>query len=998
MDMEGLNLEIQKTLKAAFIDGKADSLSSMGPQFLYNDKTSHRKIIDALRNELKDSVAFSFSVAFITRSGYQLLLETLKDLKARNVTGRILTTDYLAFTDPDVLLDVQRNFPNIEVKIYKTNDEETDGFHTKGYIFKQKKQGRTIYKLIIGSSNLTANALSKNEEWNAELVSTTNGAMVNEVLNQFEELWEKASSLNSYIQIYKEIYEEQKHVALSKKEIRFRDVMLKPNPMQVRFAESLERSYKIGRNGDGDRRGLLISATGTGKTYASAFGIRKIAPKRVLFLAHRTQLLTQAIRSYQAVFPADKKFALLSGDSSLLRGLDNVDAFSYEKQNSYDFVFSTSELIGKQSVLECIGPNQFDFIVVDEVHRAESPTYRRILDHFKPRYVLGMSATPERTDDPRAVYDLFDNNVIYEIRLQDALEENLLCPFHYYGVTDVEWSDDALYEKKDFSRLFNNERVDYILKETRFYGFSGSRVKGLIFVSGKDDGRILENKLKERGLKVAFLSGDDDAKKREENIRLLEKENISDGQYLDYIITVDIFNEGVDVPSINQVVFLRPTKSSIIFIQQLGRGLRKTKQKDFVVIIDFIGNYETNFMIAKAFAFDGDKETGRIRLINGGDLPGISTIEFDEIARAKILKSLSKVSFNSIREFEEVFNRLANKLYRKPSYEDFEHFSDFDPIRIIRTNGSYYSFLKRIENKLPSFLPPLPSLSESEERILVEVGKYLGAGIRLEEPLLLLSLIEGGDYSIFLDKIRKCGLTMNQEKTDCIRKIFTGVWQGEKRKTFAFTDGSFSLAPEMKEALSNPSFASELEDLLNFFIYRYETKFVTKYKDTDLCLDAQYSYRDVCELLNYAQDLTSVIGGYKYNKETKTFPVFVNYDKSPDLDESTKYEDYFVNPRILSWESKKDRRSDSKELSPLYDKETRVYLFVRKNKNDKDEQSRKYYFLGEMKLIDSLKTIQKPTGENGTIISYATGKFMLDKEVRNDIYEYLQANLEVNEK
>lgn len=993
MNIEELEQEIQKALSAAFIDAKEDSFSTVEPQFLYNDRNTHRKIIDVLRNEFKNATSFSFSVAFITRSGYQLLLETLKELKIRNVKGRILTTDYLSFTDPDVLLDIQKNFPNIETKIFKTLGNEDEGFHTKGYIFEQSREGKSLYKLIIGSSNLTAAALSQNKEWNTELVSTTSGKLIGEVLNQFETLWEKATPLNSYIDTYKKIYEEQKRVASSKPKIQIQEYNLKPNPMQVNFASNLERSYEVGRTGNGDRRGLLISATGTGKTYASAFGIRKLNPKRVLFLAHRTQLLAQAIKAYQSVFPIEKHFALLSGDLSLKKGLDNVFSFVYEKQNEYDFVFSTSELLGKKDILKKIDPKLFDFIVIDEVHRAGSPTYLRILNHFKPRYVLGMSATPERSDDPTTIYSLFDNNVIYEIRLQDALEENMLCPFHYYGVTDVEWSNDELYEKKEFSRLFNDERVNYILKQTRFYGYSGKRLKGLIFVSGKEDGRILEKQLIDKGLKVAFLSGEDEAKIREEKIRLLEKDDISDGNYLDYIITIDIFNEGIDIPSINQVVFLRPTASSIIFIQQLGRGLRKAKNKDFVVIIDFIGNYENNFMIAKAFAFGGDKDAGRKRVINGGDLPGISTIEFDEIARGRILKSLSNVSFNTLKEFSDAFFHLANKLYRKPSYEDYESFSDFDPMRIINKYGSYYSFLKKIENKLPAFLGTLPQFDEVEERILIEAGRNLGGGIRIEEPLLLLSLIEGEDFSIFLDKLRKANFPpLAKEKIDCIRKIFTGSWNQQSK--FAFTDDNFVLKESLQKALKNPDFKIELKNLLNFFIHRYQKQYVEKYKGTDLCLNAQYSYKDVCELLNYEKDLTSVLGGYKYNKKTKTFPIFINYNKSPTLDESTKYEDRFLNPKILAWESKKDRTKDSNELVPLFDKETKIYLFVRKNNIDKDQQSKKFYFLGEIKPIGPFKTVTRPSGTNGKKINYAAGSFSLMNEVRNDIYEYLQADLE----
>ncbi len=982
--------ELRKALANAFIANGEASFPALEPSFLYNDRDDRIKVIDAIRDELEKCLAFSFSVAFITKGGYQLLKEALRNAKERGVHGRILTTDYLSFTDPDVLLDIKENFPNIELKIFKTLDTNNDGFHTKGYIFKEKGDGDEFYKAIIGSSNLTDKALTTNKEWNTSLVSTKDGRFIQEVLFQFDLLWERANRLDEYIDQYKSIFEKQRQIeAESKKISQNANVILRPNPMQTRFVKNLLDSVHHGH-----KRGLLISATGTGKTYASAFGIRELNPKRVLFLAHRTLLLRQAISAYRNVMPKSKKFAIYSGEKSKDKTLPSFDP---SNPAMADFVFSTSELLSKPSNLEKFPKDTFDVIVIDEVHKAGSHSYQRIYNHFSPKFVLGMSATPERSDDANLIFSMFDHNILYEIRLKDALELDLLCPFHYYGISDLKGIDDKTYEKSEFNKLYSEERISYIIKESNFYGYSGSRLKGLIFVSRAEEGSLLSEKLNQKGYKTAFLSGNDNTEKREKTIELLEKDDISDGEYLDYIITVDIFNEGVDIPSVNQVLLLRPTESSIIFIQQLGRGLRKYADKDYVVVIDFIGNYDSNFMIPKAFSYNGDKEAARKVMSNGGSLPGISTIEFDEKSKEKIYKSISKASFNTKREFKAALLSLANKLNRLPKYRDFIDYTDFEPERIIAKFGSYYSFLCEIKEDLPSFIK-LPLFNDYEIEALKAIGSSLGMGIRIEEPLFLLRLIEGKSVSeyeneLFVDHKK----LITNEKRECMKKIFTGKWDPNNK--FRFIDEDLSLTKEFTSSLmTNKDFYLEVLSLLDYQLDRYNRLYSDSYLGSDLSLYAQYSYRDVCQALNYDSNLTSVIGGYKYDKKTNTCPVFINYDKDPSLESSTNYADKFINRKSLSWESKKNRKLDSKELSPIIDQKemgTEIYLFVRKANIDKDVDSKKFFFLGKITKSGEAKEVMKEVIEKGQKkkLSYVDMNFLLEHEVRKDIYDYLTSNI-----
>ena len=283
-----------------------------------------------------------------------------------------------------------------------------------------------------------------------------------------------------------------------------------------------------------------------------------------------------------------------------------------------DFVFATIQTLSKTDILSQYNREHWDLIIIDEAHHSSADSYKKIMDYFKPKLWLGMTATPDKGDDhlgDRNIYEIFNHQIAYEIRLQNAMEENLLCPFHYFGLTDLEIIADvgkSSEEKvENFRYLTSDERVLNVMKQAEFLGYSGERVKGLIFCSRIDEARELSVKFNEKGWRTLVLSGGDSEAVRAAAIERLAGEEKEDA--LDYIISVDIFSEGVDVPEINQVIMLRPTESPIIFIQQLGRGLRKAEGKEYVVVIDFIGNYRNNFMIP--IALSGDRSYNKDNIV-----------------------------------------------------------------------------------------------------------------------------------------------------------------------------------------------------------------------------------------------------------------------------------------------------------------------------------------------------------------------------------------------
>lgn len=630
--------ELRLGFETAYINGSAASNSLYRPQFVSNNHKEGKKVLSSVEDELLKCDRFQISVAFITMSGITPLLQTLKELENKNIPGEILTTNYLNFSEPGALKKLN-DLSNITLKMYDVEAAD-EGFHTKGYIFRKDE----IYRIIIGSSNITSAALTSNREWNTKLISTEQGEMAKEIVAEFKELWNSpyALSFDTFYENYKERYQIIKHQRETAKLDEITSIekyTLQPNSMQVGFITNLKKILAAG-----EKRALLISATGTGKTYASAFAMRELGFRRVLFLVHRGQLARQTRKSYEKVFA-----------NTVSMGLVGAGYHEYEA----DYVFATVQTLNRDEHLLQYAKDAFDCIVLDEAHHVPADTYRKIMDHFTPKLWLGMTATPDKRDDNvegRNVYEIFNYQIAYEIRLQQAMEENLLCPFHYFGITDLSMIGDE-EAARDFNMLTSDERVRHIVNQADYYGYSGDKVKGLIFCSNIKETEELSAKFNQiinpatgKNFRTVALNGSASEQERQdafERLAMNEDESSEDRQPLDYIFSVEILNEGVDIVEVNQVIMLRPTQSPIVFIQQLGRGLRKASGKEYVVILDFIGNYNNNFMIPIALSGDRTYNKDNIRryVMEGGRvIPGASTVHFDEISRKRIFASVDNAN------------------------------------------------------------------------------------------------------------------------------------------------------------------------------------------------------------------------------------------------------------------------------------------------------------------------------------------------------------------
>ena len=990
MDANVIN-ELQNGLSAAYINGSVAANLAYKPAFVSNNPEEGKKVISSVEDELLRCDQFQISVAFITMGGVTPLLQTLKELEEKGVKGQILTTNYLNFSEPRAL-EKLNGLKNITLKMY---DVETagNGFHTKGYIFKKEE----IYRIIIGSSNMTSAALTVNKEWNTKLISTENGEAAEEIVEEFHNLWnsEYALPYDEFYEIYKERYNIIKH----QREIAKRDEIpslekyrLKPNSMQERFIANLRKILERG-----EERALLISATGTGKTYASAFAMRELGFKRVLFLVHRVTLAKQAKKSFEKVF--DKKVTM---------GVVGASSYEYDK----DYVFATVETLNRDTHLFRYQPEAFDCIILDEAHHSSNNIYTKVINYFNPKLFLGMTATPDKRDDNQEgknIYEIFHYQIAHEIRLQQAMEDNLLCPFHYFGISEVVSLDDKTLQatkltEEEFNQLTSDERVRHIIEQSEYYGYSGERVKGLIFCSRIKECEELSRKFNELGYRTVALSGADNEDKRQEAFERLamdEAEATENMQPLDYIFSRDILNEGVDIVEVNQVIMLRPTQSPIVFIQQLGRGLRKAPGKEYVVILDFIGNYNNNFMIPVALSGDRSYNADVIRkyVISGNStIPGASTVHFDEISKDKIFKSIDKIKGMKAL-IKESYISLKNRLGRIPFLYDFYENQEIDPLVIIREYKTYYAFIQAMEKDKYT-----NNLNEQEKLTLEYLSKTVLSGVRPDELAILGQLLHTDHIGItdLKNEYKKTfGFEISASQINEAIQVLQGhfVSKEAEYKKFCQIDilrrdqsGIIRRLHSYEERLSHTQFRSQVEDIIKVGMSRYQEKYFRgRELDNPFVLYEKYSRRDVSLLMNCGKDLSSIMYGMKRIKDDVF--IFITYHKEESQDEKNyvdgkpDYADTFEDNLIFKWDSQIGKGLDSSYMQDVLGA-ARKHLLVKKS-----DAETNFYYMGQFDIVEA-KNAQKEDNR-GRMQPITKVTMKMHHAVREDLLRYLQSNITV---
>lgn len=892
--------------------------------------------LNKIRSNLKKCKSFSFSVSFIKKAGLVLLEREIEEALDRGVKGRIITSTYQNFTDIGSLEQFyawQKEYDNFECHLdYECFGD--NGFHTKGYLFEYDYS----IEFIVGSSNITRFALLKNIEWNVSLISKDNLDSYNDALIEFELIWDKTLELDTKLI---EKYRLQLDYAIEKWDMDYvnaMDAKINPNSMQRKALRELRRYRDTGV-----KKALIISATGSGKTYLAAFDARNFGAKRLLYIVHRESILKDAKESFVKVFGAERTYGFYTGNENSLEA---------------DFIFATSNMLGRH--LDSFKKDEFDYIIYDEVHHVVAETGKKIFEYFEPEFILGLTATPERMDN-QDIFTLFDQNVPFELRLRDAINNDLVVPFHYYGIRD-QFVD---YSSKDKMTIAKNiaeqNNIEFIKSQIEKYRKPGEKLKCIAFCTNIQSCRLMAEELYEEGYHTISLTGINDTGVRIKAFKDLQDEN----NLLEIICTVDILNEGVDIPQVNMVLFLRPTESQTVFIQQLGRGLRKYPGKDYVTVLDFIGNnYDRAVQIAMALGTLGKttymekaylKEMIRTNF-ESLDIPEVK-IEIDDLSKEEIINFIDKTNFNSRvfleKDYKNFKSYINNGSY--PTHMDFLN-SDVSPdlIRIIKStfsgskNKSYYNFLKKIdEDTIPMF--------DDKQIAFINNMEDLLPLARLDEYLIIQQAIK--EHTIDLKRIEG----INEHITD---KTLENAYNNLK---------SLGLVENNEIDLTNiedGEFKDYLLDTLNYGIVRYNREFG---EYTGLFKLYRNYYKEQASRIMlkngilqkgtyYEDDIAYIFAGIKKGEEGRL-----------------NYKDKFINNKIFQWESIANVSESEKEHLRNSKK---VHLFIRKMESE-DTVTLPYTYFGLGTFTNERDSYTEEDGKRHSTLLY---DIVLDDEVPEDYY------------
>lgn len=962
---------LERDIKHGFIDESVVSQRIENPELFTNGDAN--TMYEALKNELEFADSFVFSVAFVTEGGIGTIKQKLVEFDG---PGTIITSSYRDFNKPAAFRELL-TLNNVDVFVM---DDYVH--HAKGYIFNHGDHTTAL----VGSSNLTRHALIKNQEWNLRVSTHRDGDIASQLNAGIAQHLEKAVPLTEeWIAQYEErranrtvVFTEEQPVEVSPAGER-----ILPNKMQIEALENLDAVVR-----SGEKRALVISATGTGKTILAALAARQINPKRTLFIAHREQILSKAAEEFAKVLEID--------------GSQIGFFVGARRETQQQVVFATVQSLSRPENLADISPLQFDLIIIDEVHRSGAGSYKAVLDHFRPNFALGLTATPERTDGFN-VFELFGYNVPYEIRLEGALENRMLVPFDYYGVTDYESAQGSIGDKSKLEDLVSAKRVDHIAETLQNYSFAQG-TKGLVFCSSNEESRLLAEALSTREvhgrqLRTVSLSGANTIDQREQAVKQLEN-----GE-LDYIFTVDIFNEGIDIPSANVIVLLRSTKSSIVFTQQLGRGLRKHAGKHSLRVIDFIGNYANNYLIAVALT--GNKSGRKTQILDdlSDDRPkaGTSTISFDKVSASRVIESLKKARISNLRAKRDAVADLKYRLDRIPQLIDFVYHDSFDPTLLCSTDAktrNYWSLLHRL--KEVSVKP-----TDEQSAFLTFLSSELLNGKRPQELLLLRTLLELGPNSTLSDshyaavlKDWSPGLDCSEHAVRTVEKILNLNWFSKvaqerygDQPLVTRENGIFRLGQRFSELYfsydsDHPtpeiSFRAHVDDLIRTGL---EVNRRTYEKSDQFLLGKTYTRKDAARLLNWKVNKESTIYGYQVDPETDSCPIFVTYHKDADITASVRYEDAFLDRSTMRWFTRHGRTLKSKEIQPIINGEASLHLFVKRE----DADGQDFYYLGQADAR-SPQEHHMPGNKADEKLDVVTMDLALGQPVPTPLFRLLTAN------
>jgi len=866
---------------------------------LFTGSPQEPQLAHELLEEMRSADGVDILISFIKWSGLRLLMPAFEDLLDRHVPVRLITTSYMGASDAPAVEWLAR-MPNVDVRV--SYDTERTRLHAKAYHFKRNTGFSTAY---IGSANMSHAAITSGLEWNLKVTAQDMGHILEKFTVEFETYWNSREFV-PYDQanptLFRRAIERARNPRPNSPAVFFD---LRPHPFQERILEALERE----RTAHGRWRNLVIAATGTGKTVVAAFDFKRFFEQRqrqarLLFVAHRQEILQQAQATFGNILRDQNFGELLVGQF---------------QANRLEHLFCSIGMLISRRLWEQVGRDFYDYIVVDEAHHGTAASYRPIFENFSPKILLGLTATPERMDGENVAAD-FGNRFAAEIRLPEALEEKLLCPFHYFGVADpIALNQDQFWRngKYDVTALENvyvldhekaRRRVDAILAALNRYEPELATVKGIGFCVTIRHAVFMAERFTERGIPSgAFVSGVDDERCRE----LFA--DLKDGR-ITFLFTVDKLSEGVDVPDVNTVLFLRPTESLTVFLQQLGRGLRHAPGKDCLTVLDLVGQAHRRYridiklkMLLRRHRFSIDKEVE----LDFPHLPAGCFIQLDRLSRQYVLENIKENLGRLAVQVPERLQTFASETGQELTFSNFIRYHDYEP-EVLLARETWSSWKARAQ------LCPIPLDPDLA---------------RLKKTLVRTAFINGPREAMLmrevLDKISQGAideaLALAGNSAIC---LYYRLW-GEKGDKLGIT----SLEHAFQRLSLNPSIIADLDEVLAWSLDTTQVSgqipdlpFQSPFE-----LHAKYGSTDILAGLGQATLKSSGQRGVGvlHFPALKAYVLLITYQKTErEFSPSTMYADYPVSRELLHWESQSNTAQNSETGQNLIQHEERGYTIL----------------------------------------------------------------------
>jgi len=899
--------------------------TSLTESSIFTGSPQEPQLAHELLEEMKSVDSVDILVSFIKWSGLRLLMPAFEDLSLRKIPVRVITTSYMGASDAPAV-EWLAEMSNVKVRV--SYDTERTRLHAKAYHFKRKSDFSTAY---IGSANMSNAAITSGLEWNLKVTAQDMGHILEKFTAEFETYWNS----KEFIPFDTEEPERFRDAIVRERTRKYGTTSvffdLTPHPFQERILDALKREREVHNR----YKNLVIAATGTGKTVVAAFDFNEFYKGRkrnakLLFVAHRKEILEQARITFRNVLRDQNFGELLVGDFAADR---------------LEHLFCSVQMLTNRELWKQVGGSFYDYIVVDEVHHGTSDSYRPIFEHFEPEILLGLTATPERMDGKSVAAD-FHNTFAAEIRLPEALEEKLLCPFHYFGVSDPIATDNdrfwtnGNYNKSELENVYTidrvnaSRRVDAIIGALeRYQPDYGTSVKGIGFCVTINHALYMAERFNERGIpSVAVVS------------RLAPDERnkaISDFKngHLRFLFTVDVFNEGLDIPEINLVMFLRPTESLTVFLQQIGRGLRHAPEKECLTVLDFVGQVHRRYRMDTKFrallpkhryAIDREVE------LDFPHLPPGCSIQLDRQSREYVLRNIRENLRNLTVQVPDRLQTFTSETGQELTFGNFIRYHEYEP-EVLLAKESWSGWKAKVQFAPIPTDPDLVMLKKA----LIRVAFINGP----KEAALLRNVISKVSQGAIAEAVALAGQSA--------MVVYYRLW-GEKGSNL----GISSFEDALQRLSKNPSILADLGEILNWSIDSSEVSGLVPELPfpCPFELHAKYNGRVIQAAfgkVNIATTGQTGVGVFHF-PEVKTYALLLTFQKTEkEFSPSTMYADYPISRELLHWESQANTaqyHSDGQNLIHHVERGYTILVFARDQKK-RNSISIPFTYLGPVEMV-----------------------------------------------